>query len=64
MLVSSEMLEEERVKASNIKDKLGLSGSYSNAKYEGHMKTSGSSASSPYQGMGSEASYAAGSSRK
>jgi hypothetical protein len=61
MLVNSELLEEERIKANNIKEKMGLSNSYSNARYDGPTKMS---AGSPYQGMGSSGGYVSDSPKK
>lgn len=49
LLVDSDHLEEERARAANIKEKMGLSSTYSNAKYN----DSTSKTSSTYQGMGS-----------
>lgn len=60
LLVNQEYLDEERAKAQNIKEKMGLSNTYSNARYEGPSSKSTSysgSSGSSYQGMGSDQQY-------
>lgn len=57
LLVNQELLDEERVKAQNVKEKMGLSNTYSNARYEGPSSKSTSfqgTSSSSYQGVGSD----------